>query len=174
MQKISPGWLGFILPFYPGPSCFTGDIPKPPWERWWQRCLWHLWGLQHHITRRTFPVNKAGLRWFAKVENLILLLTTLKPDAIDLEFCLCVLPLEGNCMLCITVYLQTPQIITNLTPAIKVLPGTILYGITQQVGQRNNSSEQWEKLISLCTCWREKVERKRGREEYLVPCCKWS
>lgn len=146
-----------------------GDIPKylPRWGDGID--VWHFWKL---VTSpfRTFPENEAGLGWFARVENVILLLTTLKPGCYRVQVSLCALPLEDNCVLCITVHQQTPLIITNLTLVINVLTGDILYVITHWVGQKNSSSEQWEKLISLFTHWKEWVERKFSREEYLVSC----
>lgn len=74
------GVITVFLPSSPNPhpSCFMGDIPKYLPD---EVMAWMSVTLLRLVTSppRTFPVKEAGLGWFAKVENLILLLTTLKP-----------------------------------------------------------------------------------------------
>lgn len=77
MQKINPSQLEFIMSFCPLLPTLT--LPSS-------------WAISQNTSfgevtllrlvpspRRTFPVSEAGLRWFAKVENLVLLLITMKP-----------------------------------------------------------------------------------------------
>lgn len=77
VQKINLSQLDFIMSFCP---LLPTLILPPSWAISQNTSLGEVTLLRLVPSpRRTFPVSEAGLGWFAKVENLILLLFTMKP-----------------------------------------------------------------------------------------------